>query len=97
MYIFKQCFIIILGCPACNSSKPEFIKAARLVHQQGKGKIGIFNNSEDEIIMDKYQIISFPTLKLFVSGRVITDYKGPRIAKDIITFIEKAIKGKDEL
>ena len=79
------------GCGHCKRFKPEYEKAARMIKEQKKpyvlAKMDATDNSETS---DKYDIQSYPTVKLFIGGTP-TEYEGDRTAEAVISFIDRLV------
>lgn len=79
--------------------KPDYNKAADELKTEGfKGQLAIIDCTENPTITEEYEISGFPTLKLFMKGKFVSDYTGSRTLTDIKNFIKEAAgKNKDEL
>jgi len=74
-------------CGHCKSLEPEYEKAATALKAQGIS-IGKVDATQEEELASKSGVQGFPTLKVFKNGVYIQDYKGPRTAEGIISFLE---------
>jgi len=74
-------------CGHCKSLEPEYEKAATALKAQGIS-IAKVDATQEEELASKSGIQGFPTLKVFKNGVYIQDYKGPRTAEGIISFLE---------
>lgn len=79
--------------------KPDYSKAAGDLKAAGiPGKLAVVDCTVNPEVTEKYKITGFPTIKLFAAGRFVSDYRGARIAADIIAFMKSPFsRGKDEL
>lgn len=86
-------------CGHCKKMKPDYSKAAGDLKAAGiPGKLAVVDCTVNPEVTEKYKITGFPTIKLFAAGRFVSDYRGARIAADIIAFMKSPFsRGKDEL
>lgn len=75
-------------CGHCKKLEPEFIKAAKQLHEDGSTSLLVKVDAtvETKLAAD-YSVNGYPTLKWFVGGSP-TDYDGPRDAAGIVTWIK---------
>jgi protein disulfide isomerase len=75
-------------CGHCKSLEPEYEKAATALKAKGIS-IAKVDATQEEELASRSGVQGFPTLKVFKNGMYIQDYKGPRTAEGIISFLEK--------
>ncbi|XP_026469528.1 protein disulfide-isomerase A6 homolog [Ctenocephalides felis] len=70
-------------CGHCKTLVPEYTKAATAL--QGIVQVGAINADEHKSLAKKYNVRSFPTIKIFgIDKKSPENYKGPRTAPEII-------------
>lgn len=87
-------------CGHCRRLKPEFDKAASILTAEGvSGSLAVVDCTENPEVAEKYEIIGFPTIKLFKNGKYVSDYTGKRKQEELKEFMMTAqnLKAKDEL
>ena len=68
---------------------PEYAKAADLLKNEGSEiHLAKVDTTNDTVLGERFQILSFPTLKLFVDGIPI-EYNSGRTAELIIQWLKK--------
>lgn len=78
--------------------KPNYLKAAELLKAGGfKCKLAMIDCTENPDITEEYEITGFPTIKLFLNGKEITEYKGKRTSEDFVNFMKNKLMEKTEL
>ena len=73
-------------CGHCRSLAPEYEKAAKAL--KGIANIAAIDADKERT---EVQIQGFPTIKLFVDGKM-TDYDGPRTAEGIVDFMFRKLR-----
>lgn len=68
----------------------DFSKAATAL--KGKAVLADVDATIEESLAQKYKVEGFPTLKLFMNGEELTDYKGGRDYDSMVKFVEGAKK-----
>lgn len=85
-------------CGHCQVVKPTLSEVALQLHEAGeKGKIVAIDASENRKVGDEFQLKGFPTIKLFLDGKVAEEYNGARTKDSFYQFVTSAGKPKDEL
>lgn len=76
-------------CGHCKALMPEYIRAATALKSEGipLGKVDCTATDETELCASQ-GVQGYPTLKVFSKG-VASDYKGPRKADGIISYMKK--------
>lgn len=82
-------------CGHCKSMAEDFSKAATAL--KGKAVLADVDATVEESLALKYNVEGFPTLKLFMNGKELTDYKGGRDYDSMVKFVENAKKPAFEL
>ena len=82
-------------CPHCQAFEPELAKAA--LELKGKVKIGKIDSMAELELKDRFDVHSFPQIKVFDYGNDKSvskayNYTGNRTAEDIIKFAENLVK-----
>lgn len=77
-------------CGHCKSMAEDFSKAATAL--KGKAVFADVDATVEESLAQKYNVEGFPTLKLFMNGKELTDYKGGRDFDSMVKFVENARK-----
>lgn len=78
--------------------KPDYIKAAEELKAEGfQGQLAMLDCTVNTQVAEEYKISGFPTIKLFINGKVVSEYDGKRTPEDIINFMKSRAKKKDEL
>lgn len=74
-------------CGHCKALMPEYKKAATLLKKDGipVAKVDCTEQSE---VCSQHEISGYPTLKIFANG-VASEYKGPRKADGIVSYMQK--------
>lgn len=76
-------------CSHCKALEPEYQSAANTLAQSGsKIKLAKVDGTIEQTLSTQYDIVGYPTIKLFRNGSVI-DYNGGRTAADILAWLEK--------
>ncbi|KAI9622471.1 hypothetical protein H4Q26_015152 [Puccinia striiformis f. sp. tritici PST-130] len=76
-----------LLCGHCKALMPEYKRAATLL-KKGGIPVAKADCTEQSELCAKYEIQGYPTLKIFTNG-VSSEYKGPRKADGIVSYMEK--------
>lgn len=80
-------------CGHCKRLAPEYEKAAAFLKIHEPSIILAKVDADEQInkvLASKYSVHSFPTLKIFENkGAIVRDYKGPRDADGIISYLKK--------
>ncbi|KAJ8917992.1 hypothetical protein NQ315_011445 [Exocentrus adspersus] len=86
-------------CGHCRKMKPDYMAAAKELQAAGFQQcMAMIDCTENPEIAEEYKISGFPTVKLYVNGKYVKDYTGPRTVRDLKEFILPYISGrKDEL
>lgn len=79
-------------CGHCKQLAPTYAQVARTVHSDPdtygeKTMIASVDATQHQSLASKYGIQGFPTIKLFVGGKLRQDYSGPRDAASIQEFV----------
>ncbi|POV98379.1 hypothetical protein PSHT_14058 [Puccinia striiformis] len=74
-------------CGHCKALMPEYKRAATLL-KKGGIPVAKADCTEQSELCAKYEIQGYPTLKIFTNG-VSSEYKGPRKADGIVSYMEK--------
>lgn len=78
--------------------KPDYVKAAEELKAEGfQGQMAMLDCTVNPQVAEEYKISGFPTIKLFIGGKVVSEYEGKRTPEDIINFMKSRGKKKDEL
>ncbi len=78
-------------CEHCKAFEPEYEKAAQILKAKGKSYVlAEVNGGTHSSLVDKYEVQSFPTVKLFVNGTA-NDFDGDRTAQAVVDFIERIL------
>ncbi|KAL4565795.1 hypothetical protein LXL04_029901 [Taraxacum kok-saghyz] len=95
--ISKHDFVVVdfyaPWCGHCMELAPEFEKAASALSSShpmiALAKVDA-NDGKNKDLASEYDIKGFPTLKIFRDGgKTIQDYKGPRDAQGIVSYLKK--------
>jgi len=87
-------------CGHCKKLKPEYSAAAEALSQEGATcKMAMFDCTENPQMTEKFSISGFPTMKLFINGKYVEDYKGKRTSADLKEYMKQwtKIKRREEL
>lgn len=76
------CFFISARCSYSKNLVPEYIKAAKAL--KGIVNVGAVDCDENEYLQNKFNIKGYPTIKIYIRTRGLTDYEGDRTAEEII-------------
>ncbi|KAG8378255.1 hypothetical protein BUALT_Bualt08G0118600 [Buddleja alternifolia] len=96
-FVAKQKFIVVEfyapWCGHCKKLAPEYEKAASILSTADApvvlAKVDA-NEEQNKVIASEYEIKGFPTLKILrYGGSVVQEYKGPRDAEGIVTYLQK--------
>lgn len=91
-------FFYASWCGHCKVVKPTLSEVALQLHEEGEqGKIVVIDASENGKVGGEFGIKGFPTIKLFVDGKVAEDFKLARTKESFLKFIKEAGKAKEEL
>lgn len=83
-------------CGHCTAMKEAYSKAAKLVADSNIGALAALDCTANSQTQGKYLIQGFPTLKYFENGKFSRDYSGARTTDDLVKFMKKDGKVKDE-
>eukprot|EP00172_Hildenbrandia_rubra_P000029 Plantae.Rhodophyta-Hildenbrandia_rubra.ctg10133.p1 GENE.Plantae.Rhodophyta-Hildenbrandia_rubra.ctg10133~~Plantae.Rhodophyta-Hildenbrandia_rubra.ctg10133.p1 ORF type:complete len:520 (-),score=166.96 Plantae.Rhodophyta-Hildenbrandia_rubra.ctg10133:1531-3090(-) len=75
-------------CGHCKAMKEDFEKAAEEL--KGKAVLADLDATVEKELAEKHGVKGFPTLKLFGDGELLSDYKGGRDKKSLVSYIERA-------
>jgi len=76
-------------CGHCMALKPEYEKAAEMLHQQGlRTKLMMVDATVETKLAKIARVTGYPTLKYFVDGR-LDDYTGGRTATTIVQWLQR--------
>ncbi|KAL0360251.1 UNVERIFIED_CONTAM: protein disulfide-isomerase [Sesamum radiatum] len=96
-FVVKHKFLVVEfyapWCGHCKKLAPEYEKAASIL---SKNDPPVFlakfdaNNEQNKAIANDFEIRGYPTLKILrYGGSVVQEYKGPRDADGIVTYLKK--------
>lgn len=91
---------LFTGCGHCKVVKPTLSEVALQLHEDGdKSKIVVIDASENGKVGQEFGIKGFPTIKLFVNGKVSEEFNLARTKEAFLKFIKEAAakEGKEEL
>lgn len=76
-------------CSYCKTFAPEYLKLGQILEsQQSKIKLGKYDATSNEPVIQQQGIVSFPALRLFKHGQPIT-YTGKRKAENIVAWLQR--------
>ncbi|CAN4099671.1 unnamed protein product [Withania somnifera] len=80
-------------CGHCKKLAPEYEKAAQVLSQNDPpvvlAKVDA-NEEQNKILTSEFDVKGFPTIKILrYGGSVVQDYKGPREADGIVSYVKK--------
>lgn len=96
-FVAKQKFIVVEfyapWCGHCKKLAPEFEKAASILSTNDPpvvlAKVDA-NEEQNKVFSSEYDVRGFPTLKILrYGGSLVQEYKGPRDADGIVTYLKK--------
>ncbi|XP_009801261.1 protein disulfide-isomerase-like [Nicotiana sylvestris] len=96
-FVGKHKFIVVEfyapWCGHCKKLAPEYEKAAQILSQNDPpvilAKVDA-NEEQNKILASEFDIKGFPTIKILrYGGSVVQDYKGPREADGIVSYLKK--------
>lgn len=77
------------NCGHCETLAPEYLKAAKELHNDGSNVIlARVDATKEAKLADKFGVDGYPTLKFFVKG-IPTEYTGGRKAEEINKWVAK--------
>ena len=81
-----------IRCGHCKKLTPEYTKAAKTLASDRilLAKVDATDEKNDEL-KKRFDISSFPTLKIFVNGDYIKDYSGGRTEADIVRIMRDTL------
>jgi len=85
-HIAKKCVVMFYApwCGHCTKFKPEYEKAAQ------KANVSFLLVDCDKVLnqnqMKKYDILGFPTIKMFSGGNNVVEYQGDRTADALLSW-----------
>ncbi|CAA0809954.1 Delta-aminolevulinic acid dehydratase 1-chloroplastic [Striga hermonthica] len=96
-FVSKNKFVVVEfyapWCGHCKKLAPEYEKAASVLSALDPPVVLAKVDASDEqnkIIANEFEVRGYPTLKILRNGgSVIQDYKGPRDADGIVTYLKK--------
>jgi len=75
-------------CGHCKKLEPEFVKAAKQLHDDGvEAKLVKVDATAETKLASDYSVNGYPTIKWFVGGTP-SDYDGPRDAAGIVAWVK---------
>ncbi|BES97186.1 Thioredoxin [Nesidiocoris tenuis] len=77
-----------------EAAKSEFVKAAA---DSKTVTMAVVNSSFNKKITKKFDVLRFPSIKIFRRAKFIADYTGPMVAEKIVNFVKTFSSKKDEL
>ena len=84
-------FFYASWCGHCKVVKPVLSEVAMELHTEGsKAKIVVIDASENGKVGNEFGIKGFPTIKLFVDGKVSEEFKLARTKEAFLKFIRTA-------
>ncbi|GBP91772.1 Protein disulfide-isomerase A5 [Eumeta japonica] len=84
-------------CDHCSKVKPALSQLAARIKSSGSlVRVVAIDIADNPKVADVADIQNLPTFKLYMSGRIVTDYKGDGSYGDMLNFIKKN-RLKDEL
>eukprot|EP00168_Porphyra_purpurea_P019985 TRINITY_DN81_c0_g1_i2.p1 TRINITY_DN81_c0_g1~~TRINITY_DN81_c0_g1_i2.p1 ORF type:complete len:523 (+),score=204.04 TRINITY_DN81_c0_g1_i2:185-1753(+) len=75
-------------CGHCQALTEPFAAAASDL--KDTAVLADVDATAEEKLAEKYEIQGFPTIKMFVNGSFLTDYKGDRSTAAIVSFVKRA-------
>lgn len=75
-------------CGHCQSLAEPFAAAA--TDLKDTAVLADVDATAEEKLAEKYEVQGFPTIKMFVNGAFLTDYKGDRTTQAIVSFVKRA-------
>lgn len=75
-------------CGHCQSLAEPFAAAA--TDLKDTAVLADVDATAEEKLAEKYEIQGFPTIKMFVNGSFLADYKGDRTTEAIVSFVKRA-------
>lgn len=96
-FVGRHKFIVVefyaSWCGHCKKLAPEYEKAAQVLSQNDPpvvlAKVDA-NEEKNKILASEFDIRGFPTIKILrYGGSVVQDYKGPREADGIVSYVTK--------
>ncbi|KAI3464524.1 hypothetical protein Pfo_021187 [Paulownia fortunei] len=96
-FIAKHKFIVVEfyapWCGHCKKLAPEYEKAASILSTVDPPVVLAkfdANDEQNKVLASEFEIRGFPTLKILrYGGSVVQEYKGPRDADGIVTYLKK--------
>lgn len=92
----KSIFIMFYApwCKHCAAMKNPFAKLAKELDKDGAEmpEIAAIDCNRHKGVTEKFNISGFPTCKLFVGGKEVTEYHGPKTVKDMKEFLKDNLK-----
>lgn len=86
-------YLVNFYAPWCGYSKqllPNWEEAAGEIHN---AKLGNVDATVHKRLARKYNITSYPTIKIFKRGKAPEEYRGPRDTQGIVKYVANLTKG----
>lgn len=85
-------------CGHCKKAKPEYQSAADKITDKSRIMAAVDCTApENKDLCSAEEVKGFPTIKLYVKGRFLSEYNGARSSSEFLTFINNAPAAKEEL
>lgn len=93
IFKYKKLNFLIKRCGNYRNLKPEYEKAAEILLEDDPpiafAKVNCEGGGEESC--SKYEIIGYPTMKIFKNGLYSSEYYGPRDADGIVDYMRKQV------
>ncbi|WAR04249.1 PDIA5-like protein [Mya arenaria] len=97
----KQAVLVMFyapWCGHCKKSKPAYQAAADKLADDSKAFAAVdCTGTENKELCEKEGVQGFPTIKLYVKGKFLTEYNGDRTEEEFYKFVLNAPAPKEEL
>jgi len=82
-------------CGHCKHAKPDYVKAANQLKENGgvNGIMAAVDCTTANAVCSQFDVKGYPTIKLFIDGKVAKDYSGSRDKTGFVSFMEANAKG----